>query len=156
MKLYTLLLVVSLLVFVSAAVCLGGPAPKATGAGEFTRTEDGMEVVARFNFEAHGEHANRPVKGWFKYHDGLGNKFTVDVQCVSIYGNEAIFSGPVVKTNMDEWEGMWLLIWVEDGGSPAHGNDTLGGEMYEYDPGCETGMMPSEYWPVTNGNIVVH
>ena len=156
MKVYVVVPVLVLSLVVCAAVCLAGPAPKATGAGEFTRTEDGVEIEARFNFEAHAEHANRPTKGWFKYHDAMGNKFTIDVQCVSVYDNEATFSGPVVKTNMDDWEGMWLLIWVEDGGSPATDNDTIGGEMYDYDPGCDPSTMPSEYWPVSNGNIVVH
>ena len=153
---YSVVVLTVTFVLVGAAICLGGPAPKATGGGEFTRTEDGMEVTARFNFEAHGEYGNRPAKGWFKYHDDLGNKFTIDVQCVSVFSNEAVFSGPVVKTNMDDWEEMWLLIWVEDGGSPADGNDSIGGEMYEYDPGCSPNMMPNEIWAVTNGNIVVH
>ena len=156
MKLYVCVPVLAICILVGAAVCLAGPAPKATGAGEFTRVEDGEEVVARFNFEAHGEHANRPVKGWFKYHDELGNKFTIDIHCVEVYNNEATFSGPVVKTNMDDWEGMWLLIWVEDGGSPGEGNDTIGGEMFDYDPGCSPNLMPNDYWPVTNGNLVVH
>jgi hypothetical protein len=156
MKVLAITLAVGVLALAWVAVCIGGPAPKATGAGEFTRTEDGMEIVARFNFEAHGEHANRPAKGWFKYRDELGNEFTIDVQCVTIYSNEATFSGPVVKTNMDDWEGMWLLLWVEDGGSPAAGHDTVGGEMFDYDPGCDPNMMPNDYWPVINGNIVVH
>jgi hypothetical protein len=156
MKVSVIILALAVSLLLGAALCLGGPAPKATGAGNFVRTEDGMEIEARFSFEAHGEHGNRPAKGWFKYHDSLGNAFRIDVQCVSVYSNEATFSGPVVKTNMDDWEGMWLLIWVEDGGSPADGNDTIGGEMYEYDPGCDPGTMPGDYWPVTNGNLVVH
>jgi hypothetical protein len=157
MKVSVVVLVLAVSLLVGAVLCLGGPAPKATGAGEFTRIEeDGTEVEARFNFEAHGEQEDRPAKGWFKYHDSMGNKFTIEVQCVSVYNNEATFSGPVVRTNMDDWEGMWLLLWVEDGGSPANGNDTLGGEMFDYDPGCDPNTMPNDYWPVTNGNIVVH
>ena len=156
MKVSVVVLALTVSILVGTSLCLGGPAPKATGAGEFTRTEDGMEITARFNFEAHGEYGNRPAKGWFKYHDSMGNKFTIEVQCVSVYNNEATFSGPVVKTNMDDSEDQWLLIWVEDGGSPADGNDTLGGEMYDRDPGCSPNMMPSQFWPVTNGNIVVH
>jgi hypothetical protein len=57
---------------------------------------------------------------------------------------------------MDEWEDQWLLIWVEDGGSPGNGNDTIGGEMFDSDPGCDENAFPNDYWPVTSGNIVVH
>jgi hypothetical protein len=156
MKYSVLALAVLTCVFMAAAMCMAGPAPKATGAGAFVRTQDGMEIEARFNFEAHGEQGNQPAKGWFKYHDSMGNKFTVEVQCVRVSGNDAFFSGPIVDYNMDEWEGMWLLVWVEDGGSPADGNDTIGGEMYDYDPECSPNLWPREYWPVTNGNIVVH
>jgi hypothetical protein len=156
MKVYVVILALAVSLLLSAAICFGGPAPKATGAGEFTRTEDGMEIEARFSFEAHGEYANRPAKGWFKYRDSMGNEFTIDVQCVTVQGNDAFFSGPVAKTNMDDWEVMWLLLWVEDGGSPAEDNDTLGGEMFDYDPGCSPNLYPNDYWPVTNGNIVVH
>ncbi len=156
MKVAVIIFALTMCILVGAALCLAGPAPKATGAGEFTRMEDGVEIEARFNFEAHGECGNRPAKGWFKYHDEMGNKFTMEVRCVFVYSNEATFSGPVVKYNMDEWEGQWLLIWVEDGGSPADGNDTIGGQMYDSDPGCDENTLPDDYWPVTNGNIVVH
>jgi hypothetical protein len=156
MKRLFVILVAAACIIGAAAVCLAGPAPKATGAGEFTRIEEGQEVVARFNFEAHGAKDNRPVKGWFKYRDSLGNTFTIEIQCVSVYGDEADFSGPVVKSNMEDWENQWLWIWVEDGGSPADGNDSISGEMYEYDPGCGPNNLPTTVWSVTNGNIVVH
>jgi hypothetical protein len=156
MKLCLVFLVLAVAVFLGAAICLGGPGPKATGAGEFVRTEDGVEIEARFDFEAHGEYGNHPAKGWFKYFDSMGNKFTMEVQCVVVQDNVAFFSGPIVKSNMDDTEDAWLMVWVEDGGSPADGNDTIGGEMYSRDPECSPNLLPHEYWPVTNGNIVVH
>ena len=156
MRRSAVVVLLAVFILVGAGMCVAGPAPKATGAGEFTRIEEGQPLTARFSFEAHGACGNRPVKGWFKYHDSMGNKFTIEIQCVNVYENEADFSGPVVKSNMSDWEGQWLWVWVEDGGSPADGNDSISGQMYEYDPGCGPNMRPTEVWDVTNGNIVVH
>lgn len=91
-----------------------------------------------------------------KYHDSMGNKFTMDIDCVVVYDYYASFSGPVVKTNMNEWENAHMVIWVADSGSPAAGHDKIGGEMYEEPVDCEENSIPPEWWPVENGNIAIH
>ncbi|MFH1313682.1 MAG: hypothetical protein ABIJ00_10730 [Candidatus Eisenbacteria bacterium] len=159
MKAFGMGVVLTLFLIGSVVSLYAGPPPKVTGGVEFTRMEDIGEVTAKAEFEAHAEQDGRPAKGMFKYSDSMGREARIDVDCVYIRLCEccccATFSGPVVKTNMREWEGQWVQVWTRDGGSSGAENDLIGATLYSYDPGCHA-SQPPEWWEVIHGNLVIH
>jgi hypothetical protein len=145
------------LLLVASVVQAGGSPPKATGGIEFYRIDDdGTQVRAWVEFEAHQLAEDGMGKGNARYHDEQGNKLFIDVTCVAVWDDYATFSGQAKSTNVAEWEGMWFTIWVHDGGSPGTNGDEFGAEAYEQDPGCVSGTMPGDWSPVIGGNLVVH
>jgi len=142
-----------LLVIAGAGLSLSASPPKATGGVGFTTVEDGEEVYRRIEFNAH---AGDPAKGKLNYRDSNGDWFRVDIQCVTVVGKRAFFSGPITSGSQDEWADQWLLVIVFDGGTPGRKGDLVWGEMYDSDPGCEPQPFPDKPWPVENGNLVVH
>ena len=142
-----------LLVIAGAGLSLSASPPKATGGVAFTTVEDGMDVQRQIEFNAH---ATDPAKGNLNYRDSNGDWFRVDIQCVTVVGKRAFFSGPITSGSQDEWADQWLLVIVFDGGTPGRKGDLVWGEMYDSDPGCEPQPFPDKPWPVENGNLVVH
>lgn len=131
--------------------------PKATGGIQFYRMEDdSTQVLGWVEFEAHQLADDGTAKGQARYHDELGNQLTADITCAAIWDDYATFTGEIVKTNVDDWAGKWLTIWVHDGGSPGTNGDEFGADIYDADPGCAPGTMPGEWSPVIGGNLVVH
>ncbi|KPL04226.1 MAG: hypothetical protein AMJ73_04465 [candidate division Zixibacteria bacterium SM1_73] len=142
-----------LLVIAGAGLSLSASPPKATGGVAFTTIEGGTEVQRKIEFNAH---ATDPAKGNLNYRDSNGDWFRVDIQCVTVVGKRAFFSGPITSGSQDEWADQWLLVIVFDGGTPGRKGDLVWGEMYDSDPGCEPQPFPDKPWPVENGNLVVH
>jgi len=141
----------------SLAVAYGSSPLKATGGVRFMRMgDDSLEVLSFAEFEAHDAHGGSPDKGSINFHDADGNKFKADVTCVTVCGDYATFSGPVTKTNVDDWEGMWIQVWVYDAGSSGTEGDLIGGEFFDADPGCNLHPGPDEWLPVIGGNLTVH
>ena len=139
------------------AIAYGASPPKATGGVRFMRyDEDDMEVLSFAEFQAHEGSGRRPAKGSIKFHDALGYEFSADVTCVAVWGNYATFSGPITKTNMEDWEGMWIQVWVHDGGTPGSAGDQIGGEFFDDEPECKPETKPEEWSPVIGGNLTVH
>jgi hypothetical protein len=148
---------VGLLLFLGAGVSQSASPPKATGGVWFTTIESGEEVQHRVEFQVHEENGGQPDKGWLSHRDSDGNWIRVDVDCVTIYGDHAFFSGVIVSASDDGQVGNWLLVAVQDGGSPGTNGDHVWGEMYDYDPGCAAGTFPpGGPWDVEKGNLVVH
>jgi hypothetical protein len=131
--------------------------PKATGGIQFYRLDDnGDQVQAWVEFEAHQLAADGTGKGQVRYRDEQGNKLAVKITCVAVWDDYATFSGQAVSTNVAEWEGKWFTIWAHDGGSSGTNGDEFGAEVYDADPGCAAGTTPREWSPVIAGNLVVH
>ena len=152
-------ILVTIFVIGSVVSLQAAPPPKVTGGVEFTRMEDIGEVTAKAEFNAHQEYDGHPAKGMFKYRDSMGRELRIDVECVYIHPCRncccATFSGPVVKTNMAEWEGQWVQVWVRDTGSSGRDHDCIGAAMYSYNPDCNR-TMPPEWWEVIHGNLQIH
>ena len=130
---------------------------KATGGIQFYRIDDdGNQVQAWVEFEAHQLAADGTGRGSARYHDAEGNKLSIKITCVAVWEDYAAFSGQATSTNIDEWTDKWFTLWVHDGGSSGTNGDEFGAELYDQDPGCAPGTMPGEWSPVTGGNLVVH
>lgn len=146
-----------LLIAAVAQVASAASPPKATGGIQFYRIDDdSTQVQAWVEFQAHQLADDGTGKGSASYHDEQGNKLRIDITCVAVWDDYAMFSGQAVSTNIAEWEGKWFTLWVHDGGSPGTNGDEFGADVYDQDPGCAVGIMPREWSPVTGGNLVVH
>lgn len=152
-SLCVLALVVGLLLFAGAGLSLAASPPKATGGITFTTVEDSVEIQHRVEFNAH---EGDPDWGNLNYRASNGDWFRVDIQCVTVVGKRAFFSGPIVSASQDEWVDKWLLVIVFDGGTPGRKGDLVWGEMYDSDPGCQPQPFPDTPSPVEDGNLVVH
>lgn len=91
-----------------------------------------------------------------EYHDADGLRFRMAVKCVNkLSDQDAIFSGQIISASDTSYVDQWLLIGVHDGGSPGSKGDTIGGEFFSDDPGCEN-PPAGEPANVDRGNLVVH
>lgn len=139
---------------VLAGTALAGSPPKATG-GVAVTTDDGVQRWISFN--AHEAYNDHPAKGMVNYHDSNGDRYKVDVHCVVVGDDRAYFWGPVVSTNVTDWEGLWVLVAVHDGGTPGSKGDELWGTFLDPDPECRADYYPSgAMLAVEKGNLVVH
>ena len=149
---------VALLVIASVVQVAGAASPpKATGGIQFYRfDDDGNQVQAWVEFEAHQITADGAGKGQARYHDEQGNKLAISITCVAVWDDYAVFTGEATRTSVADWEGKWFALWVHDGGSPGTNGDEFGADVFDQDPGCAVGTMPREWSPVIGGNLVVH
>lgn len=132
-----------------------GPAPHVTGSDvEFDVCTNRLTYVS---FNAHEAYNGRPVKGEVHYTDENGDWFEDDVTCVNVDGDYAIFSGQVVRSNVDLWIGKWFRLGVYDGGSPGRGHDKVWVDagLSDDDPGCDDLPRLGPY-DVLSGNLVIH
>lgn len=143
--------------FAAGAAPPGQSAPKATGDVYFMNGD----MVAYSHFNAHEAIAHRPAKGLFYYYDNgyvgdqEGRYYYADLNCVDVDGDYATFSGPLVDTNVPEWMGFWVQIWVHDGGTPGWRGDEITGAFFDFD-GCLPYDDPPGWLAVMDGNLVVH
>lgn len=147
-------LVTAALAFSAGAVPAARSAPKATGEVYF----DNAGLMAFSKFNAHEAFAGRPAKGNFYYADSgaMGMRwYSIDVTCVDVEGDGATFSGPIYATNVPEWEGLWVQIWVYDGGTPGWNGDEITGQFFQ-GPDCLPFTEPPPWIDVAAGNLVVH
>jgi len=148
-----LALVAGLLVY--AGVGLSASAPKATGGVGFTA--GGLQRWCEFQVQAV---SGDTAKGMLNYHDADGNWYKADLQCLTVVGEFAFFSGPVVKARPEEWVGQWVKIAVKDGGTPGSEGDLIWGTFCTATQGCWCGPRtypsPKEWFAVESGNLVVH
>lgn len=146
-----LALLSGLLVLAVASLSLSASPPKATGGVGFTAS--GLERWLEFN--AHADYNDHAAKGMVNYKDANGDRYKVDVQCVTVVDEWAYFSGPIVSTNRTDWEGLWALFAVFDGGTPGRKGDKVFGTFANADPGCQP-FFPPVMFDVEKGNLVVH
>lgn len=112
-------------------------------------------------FNAHEAMDNRPAKGELTYHDvngrGRHHWFTADIDCVDVMPDGyATFSGWLVETNVPDWEGLWVQIWVYDGGTPGREGDQVAGSFFEGPDCLPFGPNPDQWFDVVSGNLVIH
>lgn len=154
---FTLVLLVGTLGMSGAAIAGkgNGPAPHATGSDvEFLRCH--LQLQSWISFNAHEAYNGRPAKGELHYRDVNGDWLDGDVGCVTIEGEDAIFSGLATATNREDWEDKYFHIAVHDGGTPGRKGDLVWiSLMRNNDPGCITYPDYGPY-PVDSGNLVVH
>jgi hypothetical protein len=150
-----LVLISGLLFFGGAATSLSS-SREITGGIGFTRAdEQGNTVRCWSEFEVKMV-SDSSAKGWLKYHDVDGLRFRMAVKCVNkLSDQDAIFSGQIISASDTSYVDQWLLIGVHDGGSPGSNGDTIGGEFFNDDPGCEN-PPAGEPANVDRGNLVVH
>ncbi|HWR90408.1 MAG TPA: hypothetical protein VN260_09115 [Dissulfurispiraceae bacterium] len=144
----------------SVSLSFAFPAPRATGFVGFTNGD----VPATSYFSAHAAYSNpagkeRPAKGFFYYGEmnDAAHYYIFAVECAAISGNQATFGGEIVETNVSDWEGKQVQIWVLDGGTPGSNGDKIYGEFIE--PDCDVMLEGAEdpaWIPVESGNLVVH
>jgi len=151
-----LLLISGLLFFGGTATSLSASHREITGGIGFTRdNEQGNMVQCWSEFEVRSV-SDTTARGWLKYHDADGLRFRMAVKCVSkLSDQDAIFSGQIISASDTSYVDQWLLIGVHDGGSPGSHGDTIGGEFFSDDPGCEN-PPAGEPANVERGNLVVH
>lgn len=150
-----LALVAGLLVLVGTG--LSASAPKATGGVGFT-TSDGLQRWVEFQVQVV---SGDTAKGMLNYHDADGNWYKADLQCLTVVGDFAFFSGPLVKSRPEEWVGQWVQIAVHDGGTPGSNGDQIWGTFCSGQlPYCWCGPRfypkPIPWFAVESGNLVVH
>ena len=117
---FALVLMVGMLGMSGVAIADGGNAfgcaPHVTGSDvEYSLCGNWYPTI---NFNAHEAYNGRPAKGEVHYVDERG-WFEDDISCVRVEGNRAIFTGRVVRSDVDEWIGKWFVLGVLDGGSPG-------------------------------------
>jgi hypothetical protein len=149
-----LALAAGLLVFVGTG--LSASAPKATGGVGFT-TPDGLQRWVEFQVQAV---SGDTAKGMLNYHDADGNWYKADLQCLTVVGEFAFFSGSVVKSRPEAWVGKCVQIAVHDGGTPGSNGDQIWGTFPDPDQVCWCGPRyypkPIPWFAVESGNLVVH
>jgi hypothetical protein len=147
-------LVAGLLVLVGTG--LSASAPKATGGVGFT-TSDGLQRWVEFQVQAV---SGDTAKGMLNYHDADGNWYKADLQCLTVVGDFAFFSGPVVKARPEAWIGQWVQVAVHDGGTPGSNGDEIWGTFCTTGQGCWCTQhyypKPIPWFAVESGNLVVH
>ena len=147
------------------------PAPKATGHVSWTTAASS----ATLQFSVQEAVNDRDARGSFTYrerlNDGTSVYYRVTVECVDVdeETGTATFSGRILDTNVDEWEGSGVQIWVQDSGEKGGEGDAIGGAFFDWavdDPDTEdvdeseANCLPLDEAPgwidVERGNIVVH
>jgi len=90
-----------------------------------------------------------------------GGSLSLDVECVSIGGNQAWFAGTVswATGGYSGLEGDAFLYWVKDEATPGSAGDKIGGRGYN-NINAACGAVEAHSWTgtgvVTDGNLVVH
>ena len=154
----------TLCAFLAAAMGSAPPAPGVGGVGSAQKATgevwfENSGLMAYADFNAHEAYMDRPAKGEFYYEDddgeGTVRYYLMMVDCVEVEGEDATFSGEIVDTNVDDWMGQGVQIWVTDGGTPGWNGDLITGQFFEY-PDClpydESPMMIE----IDEGNLKVH
>ncbi len=154
----------------AGASSAAGPNESANGHGTVTRLDgDGNEVKRQFSFSAHRQ-KNGTVQGnavlrnpAFQGVDGKDYYMHMDVTCMKVVGNIAIFGGLVRKTNDPNLTGA-AFFQVEDNGEPGKGTDRISGVAF-WDDDPDTVGDPQAclltdagdfgFEPIDSGNIQV-
>jgi hypothetical protein len=86
--------------------------------------------------------------------DGELRTYTAGVDQVVIEGRKAVLSARITDTNVPEWEGLGVQIWLEDSGRPGGREDEVSAMFFRW-----PAAMPYEFCPmataVVNGNVVI-
>lgn len=135
-------------VMVSSSGSLG----RATGGISF----EGGEGEGRATFQVHDLGPDpRGDRGRITILGPQGQR-VVDVDCVVIDGNEAVFGGETVRvTSPGPGPGSRFVFEVIDNGTPGRNGDTYIASPEMGPNGCPGGVARNPH-PVTQGNLVVH
>lgn len=140
-------LLVLALVATGVFVAVGTAAPpagnSANGHGTLSAVENGKTVKRQFSFSAR-KHADGTVTGQaqlvnpaFKV-DGQPYRLHIDITCMHVVGNIAIFGGTTARTN-DPGLVDAVFFSVQDNGEPGAGNDRISRAFFWDDDPATTG-----------------
>ena len=150
---------------IGIAFAKGGPHDRATGTIEFDIGADRQRAAT---FDAHEGKDGREAKGSFAWLDWVDGEYIigieVDVQCVSVDGDEAWFAGPVTYTRSGvhtSWPGRWMGVYVKDAGDPGtEGPDQLVvANLADEAAACDwvtSNPSVSNDYVMNGGNLKVH
>lgn len=121
------------------------PGESASGHGTLTRTnDDGDEVKRQFSFSAH-VHADGTVTGHavlinpaFEGENGNAYQLHVDISCMKVVGNIAIFGGTTTRTNDPNLVDA-VFFTVQDNGEPGKNMDKISSVFFWDDDPNTTG-----------------
>jgi hypothetical protein len=148
-------LVVAVAVAISAtSASAGQPFQHATGGVTLGNPTQYLE----FNAFDYGGGAT-PDRGTVNYSNpSAGVSYQASVYCAVVSGNTASFGYVIPAGTGSGLDGLRIIWTVTDGGSPGAGHDTAGFAVLSPGPtsraDCST--PPSSFYPVTDGNLVVH
>jgi hypothetical protein len=163
MKLRNMILMLSVILMIAA----GGVLAKPDNAGTADKITGGLEIItnvapitAQVEFTAHAATGNRPAKGMFRwYRPDQPRTIVCEVTYVTVNGNAGAFVGKKTYDTTPGNPAIWIVVKVDDGGSPGTNNDKLGiiwflteEKAIEYANGD---TWPDER-PIIAGNLVVH
>lgn len=113
-----------------------------------------------FDFNAHADTARREAKGQAHNLTPYGGLYRAEVRCVNVISDDTVlFAAELMETNTPSW-GPWVLIKVQDGGTPGSAGDLIWGQFMAGTLAismCGSEGTPSGgEWPVLSANLVVH
>ena len=146
----------SVLVLIAGLLVFGGASfsaqpPKATGGVGITF--DGLKLWVEFT-----AHEGDPAKGTLRLksmQDDYHFWYQLDVECVTVEGNTAFFSGTVVKACEESFVGLCRKWVVYDGGTPGSKGDWIDWQRCTDPQDCQP-FEPGGKLFVERGNLVVH
>ncbi len=146
-------LLLTVLTYTTNASSAGNP--RATGVG--TTVEGGEKSTFVFNAI---RHKNGTVNGHLVYHFRGGNiSIKMDIDCLTIVGNNAIMSGVVTQVNGDSVPGFIFVgqrgeFQVEDNGEGGDDPPDLISDLFLF-PGANCGLTTGAPYLPIDGNIQV-
>jgi hypothetical protein len=142
----------------TAKAAEAGAGPSVSGSAHF----DFLGALQTTTFHARVLNSGK-VEGTVQLnaHDGSGVKFHGEVECVRVFGNEAVIGGTVTKSNLGgPREAIAFWIHVQDGGEGADAVDQWSDFIYYLEGAnvpanlCEV-ALPFPLFPIEDGNIQV-
>ena len=164
MKTLIAIAVIATLLLSSGAALAKGPAPKATGEvgipvngwyAEFSAYYVGTKVVG-------GQTLHIGKGSMRRWSDVVGQDLRYDVKYVRVNSNRVWFAAKCTYDTGNTYVGKWLFVKVDDGGTPGRKGDYIGWDWNsgtnEADAAKRVRIYgsPANWWPVIDGNLVVH
>lgn len=118
-------------------------------AGEFIFTNGSFTAFFSFNADA----MTQSGEAFYSDTQGAGQRwYRVRVTAVEVHGNECSFSGPIVETNVADWEVFSIQFWATDRG---RNNDGFAYECYLTSGDLPFDDPPDGEYPLDAGAIEV-
>lgn len=86
--------------------------------------------------------------------DGARRNYNAGIDLVVIDGPKAMVSGRIMGTNVPEWEGLGVQVWLEDSGRPSGRDDEVSAMFFTWPDTAPYTFCPMAT-AVINGNIAI-